>query len=121
MVYVIDEKCRWKTWVWTDNENPWNIRQKKRPKTTENDRKRPKTTTKRPYCVLTASLPVAYWFRHPVQHLELSTNKGIKKARETSDMVRVVANGEHEGHEDKNAHEIWKYWTAEYAEMRRNI
>ena len=29
-------------------------------KTTKNDRKRPKTTTKRPYCVLTASLPVAY-------------------------------------------------------------
>ena len=28
-----------------------------------------------------------------------------KKVRETSDMVRV-ANGEHEGHEDKNAHEI---------------
>ena len=37
--------------------------------------------------------------------LELSTVKGTKNVRETSDMVRV-ANGEHEGHEDKNAHEI---------------
>ena len=41
----------------------------------------------------------------PVQHLELSTNKGTKKVCETADMVRD-ANGEHEGHEDKNAHEI---------------
>ena len=57
-------------------------------KTTENDRKRPKTTVKRLHCVLTASLPVAYWFRHPVRHLELSTYKGTKKVRETSDMVR---------------------------------
>ena len=32
--------------------------------------------------------------------LELSAYEGTKKARETSDMVRV-ANGEHEGHEDK--------------------
>ena len=39
------------------------------------------------------------------KRLELSTYKGTKKARETSDMVRA-ANGEHEGHEDKNAHEI---------------
>ena len=37
--------------------------------------------------------------------LELSTYKGTKKVRETSDMVRG-ANGEHEGHEDKNTHEI---------------
>ena len=74
-------------------------------KTTENDRKRPKTTVKRLHCVLTASLPVAYWFRHPVRHLELSTYKGTKKVRETSDMVRG-ANGEHEEHEDKNTHEI---------------
>ena len=57
-------------------------------KTTENDRKRPKTTVERLHCVLTASLPVAYWFRHPVRHLELSTYKGTKKVRETSDMVR---------------------------------
>ena len=39
------------------------------------------------------------------KRLELSTYEGTKKVRETSDMVRV-ANGEHEGHEDKNAHEI---------------
>ena len=39
------------------------------------------------------------------KHLELSTYKGTKKVRETSDMVRG-ANGEHEGHEDENAHEI---------------
>ena len=37
--------------------------------------------------------------------LELSDYEGTKKMRETSDMVRS-ANGEHEGHEDKNAHEI---------------
>ena len=37
--------------------------------------------------------------------LELSANKGTKKVRETSDIVGG-ANGEHEGHEDKNAHEI---------------
>ena len=74
-------------------------------KTTENDRKRPKTTEKRLHCVLTASLPVAYWFRHPIRHLELSTYKGTKKVRETSNMV-MGANGEHEEHEDKNTHEI---------------
>ena len=79
--------------------------EKKRPKTTENDRKRPKTTVKRLHCVLTASLPVAYLFRHPVRHLELSAYKGTKMVRETSDMVRG-ANGEHEEHEDKNTHEI---------------
>ena len=39
------------------------------------------------------------------KHLELSADKGTKKVRETSDIVRS-ANGEHEGHEDKNAHEI---------------
>ena len=39
------------------------------------------------------------------KHLELSTYKGTKKMRETLDMVRG-ANGEHEGHEDKNVHEI---------------
>ena len=33
-------------------------------------------------------------------------DKGTKKACETADMVRVVANGEHEEHEDKNTHEI---------------
>ena len=37
----------------------------------------------------------------PVQHLELSAYKGTKKVRETSDMVRGFANGEHEEHEDK--------------------
>ena len=40
------------------------------------------------------------------KHLELSADKGTKKVRETSDMVMVVANGEHEEHEDKNVHEI---------------
>lgn len=39
------------------------------------------------------------------KRLELSTYEGTKKVRETSDMVRV-ANGEHEGHEDKNTHGI---------------
>ena len=39
------------------------------------------------------------------KRLELSTYEGTKKVRETSDMVRG-ANGEHEGHEDKNVHEI---------------
>ena len=39
------------------------------------------------------------------KHLELSADKGTKKVGETSDMVRF-ANGEHEGHENKNAHEI---------------
>ena len=39
------------------------------------------------------------------KHLELSTYEGTKKVRETSDMVRG-ANGEHEGHEDKNTNEI---------------
>ena len=39
------------------------------------------------------------------KYLELSADKGTKNVRETSDMVRV-ANGEHEGHEDENAHEI---------------
>ena len=34
------------------------------------------------------------------KYLELSTYKGTKKVRETSDIVRV-ANGKHEGHEDK--------------------
>ena len=33
------------------------------------------------------------------KHLELSTDKGTKKVRETSDIVRS-ANGEREGHED---------------------
>ena len=37
--------------------------------------------------------------------LELSTTEGTKNARETSDMV-MGANGEHEGHENKNIHEI---------------
>ena len=37
--------------------------------------------------------------------LELSDYEGTKNARETSDIVRG-ANGEHEGHEDENAHEI---------------
>ncbi len=37
--------------------------------------------------------------------LELSDYEGTKNVRETSDMVRGV-NGEHEGHEDKNTHEI---------------
>ena len=37
--------------------------------------------------------------------LELSTYEGTKKMRETSDMVRG-ANGEHEEHEEENAHEI---------------
>ena len=32
--------------------------------------------------------------------LELSAYEGTKKARETSDMVRGFANGEHEEHED---------------------
>ena len=54
------------------------------------------------------------------KYLELSTYEGTKSVRETSDMVRG-ANGEHEEYEGKNIHEIWKYWTAEYAEMRRNI
>ena len=40
------------------------------------------------------------------KRLELSTDKGTKKTRETLDMVMVVANGEHEEHEDKNVHEI---------------
>ena len=48
------------------------------------------------------------------KHLELSTYEGTKNACETSDIVRWSdtsdmvrgANGEHEGHEDKNAHEI---------------
>ena len=35
------------------------------------------------------------------KHLELSAYEGTKKVRETSDTVRG-ANGEHEGHEDKN-------------------
>lgn len=39
------------------------------------------------------------------KHLELSAYEGTKKARETSDIVRG-ANGEHEEHEDKNAHKI---------------
>ena len=39
------------------------------------------------------------------KRLELSAYEGTKKVRETSDMVSG-ANGEHEGHEDKNAHEI---------------
>ena len=39
------------------------------------------------------------------KRLELSTYKGTKKVRETSDMVRG-ANGEHEEHEEENAHEI---------------
>ena len=39
------------------------------------------------------------------KRLELSTDKGTKKMRETSDMV-MGANGEHEEHEDKNTHEI---------------
>ena len=30
-----------------------------------------------------------------------SRNEGTKKVRETSDIVRGFANGEHEGHEDK--------------------
>ena len=34
------------------------------------------------------------------KYLELSADKCTKKVRETSDMVGV-ANGEHEGHEDK--------------------
>lgn len=40
------------------------------------------------------------------KHLELSAYKGTKMVCETADMVRVVANGEHEEHEDINVHEI---------------
>ena len=46
---------------------------------TENDRK---TSSLRPYCVLTGCLLIP----HPVRHLELSTNKGMKNVRETSDI-----------------------------------
>lgn len=49
-------------------------------KTTVNDRK---TSSLRPYCVLTGCLLISY----PVRHLELSTDKGTKNARETTDMV----------------------------------
>ena len=38
-------------------------------------------------------------------NVKIDKHEGTKKVRETSDMVRV-ANGEHEGHEDKNTHEI---------------
>ena len=38
-------------------------------------------------------------------NVKIDKHEGTKKVRETSDMVRG-ANGEHEGHEDKNAHEI---------------
>lgn len=47
---------------------------------TGNDRK---TSSLRPYCVLTGCLLIP----HPVRHLELSTYKGTKNVRETSDMV----------------------------------
>ena len=40
---------------------------------------------------------------HPIRHLELSADKGTKKVRETSDIVMVVANGEHEEHEVKES------------------
>ena len=53
---------------------------RKRPKMTENDRK---TSSLRLYCVFTGCLLIPY----PVRHLELSKDKGTKRARETSDMV----------------------------------
>lgn len=51
-------------------------------KMTENDRK---TSSLRPYCVLTGCLLIP----HPVRHLELSTYKGTKNVRETSDIVQT--------------------------------
>ena len=33
-------------------------------------------------------------------NVKIDRHKGTKKVRETADMVRVVANGEHEEHED---------------------
>ena len=33
-------------------------------------------------------------------NVKIDRHKGIKKVCETADMVRVVANGEHEEHED---------------------
>ena len=49
----------------------------------ENDRKQPKIGLKRLYSVFTSCSLIPY----PVRHLELSTNKGIKNVRETSDIV----------------------------------
>ena len=79
-------------------ENPWNIPQGNVSETAE----------KRLFEKPMQSLREAYGYSmipQPVRHLELSTDKGTKNVRETSDMV-MGANGEHEGHEDKNAHEI---------------
>ena len=38
-------------------------------------------------------------------NVKIDKHEGTKKVRETSDIVRS-ANGEREGHEDKNIHEI---------------
>ena len=77
----------------------WNIPWK-------NSRKQAENGPLRILCVFYGYFTVILWFRYPVQHLELSAYEGTKKVRETSDMVRGVANGEHEGREDKNTHEI---------------
>ena len=50
--------------------------------------KRTKNGRKRVYCVFTSSLLHVYLFLAPIRHLELSTDKGTKNARETADIVR---------------------------------
>ena len=68
-----------------DSENRETFR-KKWPKMTD---KTAENVPLRILCVFYGYFTVILWFRHPVRHIELSTYKGTKKVRETSDMVRV--------------------------------